>query len=487
MGSFGSDAKIKPGNSALSVLVLAICLSAQSPLPLFKMTPAPTAARSEANPFATRVGYVTVDWHALAGAHTPSEVTQLLNLNLFEDVSFLVERRKLTWLGPNRFNWIGQIGDDDVILAVRNGHMVGTVQKGPQVFEIRSVDGITHEITETNQEKFSEIDRASPNDLVPEAGQEHKIEEKQPPGPVPSGPLTTIDVMVFYNQSVASKNPNMEAYLGSLIALSNRIYERSLIPQEIRLVHSGLATKCNTSNANSCMNTDPEVVAKRTQYGADITGYIHDGSASYCGVSNGSCCMTAIYSCALSNKSFTHEFGHNMGAGHDAAQTSSSGYAHGWIDSGKKWRTVMAYPCSGGNCPRIDNFSNPTVMQDSRPTGEAETADNARRVRERMASVAARQATKVTVDIGERVIIDPPAGYSIRGLAKGAMDLHVNRGQKLTIAFFSLGGKKTAVANRAFPAGDHKITWRPESLSRGVNILIISGKSGRKAIKLMGV
>jgi hypothetical protein len=254
-------------------------------------------------------------------------------------------------------------------------------------------------------------------------------------------------------------------------------------------VYHALATNCNTSNANSCNSSDPEVAALRTQYGADLTGFIYDGSAGYCGVSNGSCCMTTIYSCALSNKSFPHEFGHNMGAGHDTAQSNSSGYAHGYINRAKRWRTIMAYPCSGvsGGCPRVDNFSSPLIQYEGDPMGTADREDNARRIRERSVTVSNRTPSKIPVNIHERVIRDSRPGFFLRGLSEGVVDLRVTRAERLAVAFFSLDGKKTQVAAGEFKAGDHRLTWRPESLSPGLNVLVIRGRSGYRTYKLMAM
>ena len=468
--------------AALSAMALCPSLFAQAPL--FKEVPAPASQRESAeNPFAKRENYVNIDWKNLGlNTRTPEGIPSILNLNLFGDAQYFAERVKMNWVGPGKFDWIGQIGEDDVILAVRDGNMVGSIQKGEHVFEIRSIDGVTHQITESNQQLFSQMDLSIANDLIPESGEEDKIAAKMPARipPAANGPKTIIDVMVYYNQGVASKNPNMEAYLASLIALSNRSYERSLVPQEIRLVYHAPADKCNSANANTCNNTDPDVVAARKKYGADITGFIYDGSASYCGVSNGNCCMTAIYSCALSNKSFPHEFGHNMGAGHDIAQNNTPGISHGWIDPGKKWRTIMAYPCSGGNCPRIDNFSNPQVQNNGVATGDAGTADNARTMRERMASVAARQPTQLPVGINGRTIVDPPAAFFIARLTNGSLDLKVNRAENLEVNLLSLTGKKTRLAKGTYPAGTHTITWNAGTLRPGVHVLHIRGARTQK-------
>ena len=93
--------------------------------------------------------------------------------------------------------------------------------------------------------------------------------------------------------------------------------------------------------------------------------------------------------CATGYYSFAHELGHNQGAHHDPDNGSGAiySYAYGYRDPLKKFRTVMAFNCSGG-CTRIDYFSNPNVLYNGTPTGDA-ISDNARTLNETAATVAA--------------------------------------------------------------------------------------------------
>jgi hypothetical protein len=67
------------------------------------------------------------------------------------------------------------------------------------------------------------------------------------------------------------------------------------------------------------------------------------------------------------------------------------------------------------------------------------------------------------------------------------LDLRLSQAEQLTIAFYSLSGKKTVVANRPFQSGDNHVAWKPETLSPGINILMIRGKKTQKTFKLMAM
>lgn len=89
----------------------------------------------------------------------------------------------------------------------------------------------------------------------------------------------------------------------------------------------------------------------------------------------------------MSNSSFEHEWGHNVGMAHDLpnAGTLAYPYGAGWC-FGNGFKDVLTYPSPcGGN--RAAFYSNPDIIYQGRPTGTA-TANNARVLRERIAVLA---------------------------------------------------------------------------------------------------
>ena len=128
------------------------------------------------------------------------------------------------------------------------------------------------------------------------------------------------------------------------------------------------------------------VHALRNTYGADVVTLLGNGyaNAGACGVgylmtyvSTGfatSAFNVVDRTCAASNLSYAHELGHNMGLQHDPNNASGSGaysYAYGYQHPAGAFRTVMAYPCPTGSCPRLMYFANPSVSYNGMPTGTA--------------------------------------------------------------------------------------------------------------------
>merc|ERR1712210_349536 len=88
-------------------------------------------------------------------------------------------------------------------------------------------------------------------------------------------------------------------------------------------------------------------------------------------------------SCALGGYTFGHELGHNMGLDHDkyADATRNTPYSQGYHLPGTKYRTILAY-YHGDHRLRANHYSNPRVNFQDVPTGDADTADAARRMTE---------------------------------------------------------------------------------------------------------
>lgn len=213
-----------------------------------------------------------------------------------------------------------------------------------------------------------------------------------------------IDVLVLYTagaRAQAGSKTAIEGQITAAIAAANTAYANSQITTRLNLV-----LQMETDYTSSDFGTDLWRLANPTDgfidwvhqlrdtAGADMVALIRtDGE--YCGIaylmySNGPesddipFSVTA-YSC-LANQTLAHELGHNMGCCHalgDGGGCTGGGiwpWSVGWRfngNSGAQFRTVMAY--APGN--RIDNFSNPAVRYDGRPTGvtigQGNQADNA--------------------------------------------------------------------------------------------------------------
>ncbi len=470
---------------------------AQTPPPLFREIAPPALAKIASAEFAKRESYVAIDWRSLynpvsktQGQNSPEAIAKLLNLNLLPDARFVAERTRLTWYSADRFTWVGRIGQDVVVLAVNKEAIHGSIQVGERVFEIESLAGGSHRILEMDQDRYlqDELDN-------PEACGDQEAAAEDLGGFLDDAPPASdkenivIDVMVVYEKAAADKISNMDVYVANLIELSNEIYKNSDIPQTVRLVHHQLVNSGINGRGNlSWLGKDEEIKRLRDKYGADLVAMIletHDA----CGTAGGGGTSITKRSCAVGNKTFTHELGHNMGAKHAWEQFNNpSGYNYGYINHTKSWRTVMSYAkCdNGGRCTRLGYFSNPDVKYNGDPTGIKDSRDNARMIRSRSLAISKYRDSKIDIPVAVHIEDGPrlTSGYAFRGLSPTSAEFSLAKDQNLEIFLVSLNGRKTPIASRHFTAGEVRVEWNHESLAPGLHFLNIRGEKDFSVSKI---
>ncbi len=391
-----------------AILLFSLNLFAQNPAPLFIEVETPALAKITAHPFGKRATLVNIDWRSLAGSKTPlsqAMLSEWLNLNLPGEVNLNAKRTRIAWRGSERFTWSGESEGSTVTLSVHKGVMSGVIHTDGKVFEVEPITGETHRITELDQTLFEELERQHDDQET-----ETTMEALPPDITAWDANETEIDVMILYEKAVENRYTNVTSFMDALIEVSNEAYVRSGIPQKIRLVHHQSIT-VNASGASASLRwlrENSAVASLRDKYGADLVALIIDDGSNGIGIANmnGAFSVTARSS-ALGNRTFTHELGHNMGAGHDRAQmTNPSGYRYGYINNAKKWRTIMSYATKCSNCPRINNFSSPLVNHNGDYTGVANSMDNARGMREKSQSVSNFRKTIVpTSSSGFKLVV----------------------------------------------------------------------------------
>eukprot|EP00179_Madagascaria_erythrocladioides_P028222 CAMPEP_0198336654 /NCGR_PEP_ID=MMETSP1450-20131203/21111_1 /TAXON_ID=753684 ORGANISM="Madagascaria erythrocladiodes, Strain CCMP3234" /NCGR_SAMPLE_ID=MMETSP1450 /ASSEMBLY_ACC=CAM_ASM_001115 /LENGTH=505 /DNA_ID=CAMNT_0044041411 /DNA_START=75 /DNA_END=1592 /DNA_ORIENTATION=+ len=211
---------------------------------------------------------------------------------------------------------------------------------------------------------------------------------------------STYDALVAYT-ALAEQDNGGAAGTNNLIELMegdmNKGYQNSLLSTRVRVVKTmkvdynensaGWSDHLNrfTSPTDGFMD---DVHTVRENVGADVCFLLiaptNDGSTAGIGWvgSRKETAFSVNENQFAARSTAAHEVGHNFGCGHDAA-TGGSGmdpWSRGYVNSGERVVTTMAYTCSG--CSRI-NVHSMTTNFEGMKVGDGNSADCARTVKER--------------------------------------------------------------------------------------------------------
>jgi hypothetical protein len=373
----------------------------------------PEAAADGSDPTTRRGRRVRANAAALhdTSAADAGDVT----LNLFEDVQLRARRTRLDVTPKGGTVWHGRLLDvqGDATIAVNDGVMAGTVFAGDRVYEILYAGNGEHDVREVQPSAFPtddpdvELELTEPDDPGAASALDAAIEAG-----IAADSASQVDVMIVWTtaaRTAAGGTAAIQSLVDLSVANANTAYANSGVTQRLRLVYAGEVSYSESgvqTDLSRLTNTSDgymdSVHSLRNTYGADVVTLIGSGYASggSCGVGY---LMTYVWSgfagnafnvvdrtCSASNQTYAHEVGHNMGLQHDpnnAGTTPAYNYAFGYQHPTGAFRTVMAYPCPSGSCPRVKHFSNPNVTYNGMPTGSA-TSNNALALNNTAATVA---------------------------------------------------------------------------------------------------
>ena len=301
--------------------------------------------------------------------------------------------------------------DSDFVLSKVNNIITGMYNavSGEKVI-FHQTDENVFAISTVNEAVLINKD-AVENSILDETAIKQRVNANICLASTPVCPATTIDVMVVFT-------PDAKIAWGGL-AQSKSFVATAITNFNISLINSGISNV--TINLVYCdeieytesgnINTDltrfrtagdgfmDTVATLRSTYGADLCGLITSTPTNTCGLgylntnptnysANSGFCV-GIFSCAVSNFTLAHEFGHNMGLNHDWYANQSLNpceHQHGYTNktainlgaastTSQRWRTILAYndECAskGFNCTRINRWANPLVNYNAEPTGVA--------------------------------------------------------------------------------------------------------------------
>jgi hypothetical protein len=196
--------------------------------------------------------------------------------------------------------------------------------------------------------------------------------------------------LVVYTDGAAQAkggDAGIKAFAGSAVGNVQTALSNSGINASARLAGTAKWSHTSTGDLSSDINKlrgDAAILALRTQNKADlVAALVEDAPGNTAGIGamgslsgNKNACWSVIKVGAVGapNRSFAHEIGHNLGAGHSdsaGAESSAKGLRFTGSD-GKDYRTQMAYAPG----TRIPWYSNPSKSYQGKPTGTA-SANNA--------------------------------------------------------------------------------------------------------------
>jgi hypothetical protein len=394
-------------------LALAVHAGAEPPVGIraFEAVPGERREAADTQPYATATRFVTINTAALFGdaGERGAIATDRITLNLFEDRTIEAFREVRDLGVGNTPTWFGQlpeeIGGYALFVMTEGGYVSGKVHSTNfGLYEIAPAgpDGICviRQINEPampgcgNRREHDVIDApANPGagpaqfDMpAPDAGGRRGVVAPPPSTPGTAGTerggtFIFADVLIAYTpaaRTAVGGTNSMVSILTAMVADSNTAYLNSDVDLRIRAaafvetsyVESASDMSLDLSRLQSVSDGNmDELHPLRNQLGADLISLIVvNASGGACGIgylmtnvsnSFASSAVSVTSRTCISNLTFHHELGHNMGLSHDRdnAGASSRPYAYGYRTPNNQYRTVMAYAPG----TRVNYFSNPNI------------------------------------------------------------------------------------------------------------------------------
>jgi hypothetical protein len=350
---------------------------------------------------ALRTRAARVDTSLVPGSGTPfayEAAPERVRLPLFDDLQVDAVLDRLVQPGEATV-WVGHVEgrpDHEVVLSRVRDHVAGLVRTPAQVVRLRPRGPGQVAVDELRPGRVSgDLPPLLPLDLPEEP-------ELVGDAPLHDGTAPVVDVLVAVTAPVATAlggASGVEAMAASLVAQTNAGWSSAGLEAEVRLAGVHLSpweetafdfrdTLTGLADADDGLLDD--VAEARDDAGADLVSLIVEGDDSACGLAYlmsrpSPAFASAAYSvvarsCAGSRLSFAHELGHLLGSQHDRANAGPAPaypYAYGHRDVDAGFRTVMAYRCPTGPCPRINRWSHADQTLEGAALGVAIGSDEA--------------------------------------------------------------------------------------------------------------
>ncbi|MGH8076532.1 MAG: M12 family metallo-peptidase [Lysobacter sp.] len=305
---------------------------------------------------------------------------------------------------------------NDVVLVRRGDQVTGSVRVAGQLYRIRPLPSGATAVVEIDEsrmpadhpeEAYRALFEASVKDKIGNtpSGKPCRVNCGGSGTPVDPGPTQTIRVMVVATDAaVANYGGDMLALTELAVAESNQGYVNSNVGINLVLANYSTTNYVESTSFSTDLSRFrgtadgymDGIHTTRNTAAADVAMLVIN-NASSCGLASGigSTASTAFaaahWDCTTGYYSFAHEIGHLQSARHDPATDGSTtpyAYGHGYRAPNNSWRTIMAYACTGGGCPRLNYWSNPAVTYGGVPMGTYDKSHNQRVLAQTKATIA---------------------------------------------------------------------------------------------------
>jgi len=413
------------------------------------------------------------------------EVGDRLMLGLFDDAAYTAVIDRIHTNINGTVSIRARIEGDPmgyVLISTTGGQSLGTVSAPGQRRRFRILptpDGTGHIAAEINPQTADELpDADAPTPPFDAPTQPLLSEPTAEPNEQAVPDVTNIDVMVVYTPAAltyAGGSTGMANTIAQAMEKAQIVLDNSQTQTTMTLVYSGQVDYTESGSSDTDLNrltsaTDgyiDEVHTLRSQYGGDLVamftkvedvGGIAWQLYSTSGSPNYAFSITRVQQASWTYTTI-HELGHNLGCHHHKQQNTQPGpglysYSAGWRWTGQDnqyYCSVMTYEegtyfSDGVKHTRVAYFSNPELLHQGVPTGDAVDGDNARTVRQIRNIIAAYRADQIgslQVSLSPQQAIDGGAQWRRVGssawLDSGQTEVGVPAGQ-VTIEFKAISG-----------------------------------------------
>jgi len=305
---------------------------------------------------------VPVDSAAVAARAIEVETAPLasgaeaIDLPLLDGSVSRVIRKSFEVRSPGDLTWRGELEGSpgsQVLLTLKRGVVAGLIYAPGSLYEIGPTADGGQRLARIDSAKFPPCGGA----IEPPAGSD--------PTPLSSAVTMSdtrarIDVLVVYTaaaRDAAGGVSGIEAMIQAAVDVANAAFENSHMQARFSLAQTALVNYQETGSMNSdivWLRQSPAVAALRDQHCADMVSLIVNNGGGTCGLgylmanpgpsfASNAFQVTAL-DCAVSNLSWAHEHGHNLGMN----MTRRTPVVEGLTLS----RSVMpSTVCSGPSCP----------------------------------------------------------------------------------------------------------------------------------------